>query len=144
MMGNIEKSRPGLTLIELILSIAIIGIILISFMPLFVVSAKNNSQSESTLNTTYIGKDAMELAYHLSQTISYNDLKSTLVAKGYKDLSGDAYGIESSDEKYIHMEFTKAENKKLVKVLVKIYKDQNMMENQVEVQYESLYIWDAG
>ena len=139
-MENIKKSRSGFTLIELILSIAIIGMIIVSFMPLFVMSAKNNNRSENMLSATYLGKDAMELAYHLSTTVPYNDLGSELVdTEGYINLSNGAYGIESGDEKYIHIQFTKGENEKLVKVLVKVYEDQRM--NQLEVQYESLYFW---
>ena len=139
-MENIKKSRSGFTLIELILSIAIIGMIIVSFMPLFVMSAKNNNRSENMLSATYLGKDAMELAYHLSTTVPYNDLASELVdTEGYINLSNGAYGIESGDEKYIHIQFTKGENEKLVKVLVKVYEDQRM--NQLEVQYESLYFW---
>ena len=135
-MGKIKKSRSGLTLIELILSIAIIAMIIISFMPLFAMSAKNNRKSEDTLSATYLGKDAMELAYHLSKTVAYDDLESQMLTEGYTHLSDHEYEIES-EGKYIHMSFFK--NDKLVKVLVKVYQDETR--GQVEVQYESLYIW---
>lgn len=153
MMRIIKKYRPGLTLIELVLAIAIIGMIIISFMPLFVMSAKNNNKSENILSATYIGKDAMELAYHLSndEKVIYNGLKSEhdpkvyktlstrLAEEGYRQLSDNTYAIESSDQKYITIEFT--EKGKLMNVLVKVYKEPGTLENQLEAQYESLYFW---
>ena len=142
-MRNIKKGRSGLTLIEVTLAIAIIGMIIISFMPLFIMSAKNNNKSENMLSATYLGKDAMELAYHLSKTVPYEDLGDAMVGtEGYKSLSNGAYGFKYSDDKYIHIQFTKDENEGIVKVHVKVYKDQAM--NQLEVQYESLYIWEKG
>jgi prepilin-type N-terminal cleavage/methylation domain-containing protein len=132
---NIKKNRAGLTLIELILSIAIIGLIAVSFMPLFVMSAKTNSKSETTLDSTYLGKDAMELAYGLSQDISYEKLGDELVGEGYSKISDNEFGYEYSDNKYLNIKFTEEGN--LIKVVVKIYKDMN----QLEVQYESLYSW---
>ena len=109
-MQNIKKNRAGLTLIELILSIAIIGLIAVSFMPLFVMSAKTNSKSETTLDSTYLGKDAMELAYGLSQDISYEKLGDELVGEGYSKISDNEFGYEYSDNKYLNIKFTEEGN----------------------------------
>ena len=137
-MQNIKKNRAGLTLIELILAIAILGIIAVAFMPLFVMSAKTNSRSEVTLDSTYLGKDVMESVYDLSKTVPYNELKNKLInEKGYTELSSNIYSYEYEDKKYLHISFT--ENENLIKVVTKIYKDKSM--NQLEVQYESLYFW---
>ncbi len=146
-MQNIKKTRAGVTLIELILSIAIIGLIVVSFMPLFVMSSKTNSKSETTLDSTYLGKDEMEVAYNLSKNIDYEDLESILlgekqserveVEKVYDKIDDYEFGYEYSDNKYLNMKFDEEGN--LVKVVVKIYKDKNM--NQLEVQYGSLYSW---
>lgn len=155
-MRKINKNRPGLTLIELILSIAIIGMIIVSFMPLFVMSAKNNSKADNTLDATYLGKDAMELAYHLSsdETVDYNNLAlAGYTYLGHLSVEPDisdptkgssyAYGKEVSDNKYIYIKFSKAnEDEDLVAVLVKVYKSPAMVENELEAQYETLYIWE--
>lgn len=140
-MQNIKKANAGLTLIELIISIALIGMIVVAFMPLFVMSAKTNIKSEVTLDSTYLGKDAMELAYYLSQNTPYKELEGELVDRGYSvDGSQNTFGYEYSDKKYLNMKFSEDGN--LVRVTAKIYKDKDM--NQLEVQYESLYSWVGG
>lgn len=137
-MQNIKKYRAGLTLIEIILSIAIIGIITVAIIPLFVFSAKTNSKSETTLDSTYLGKDAMELVYHLSKNTPYEDLENELISRGYSsDISKKIFGYEYSDKKYLNMKFSEEGN--LVRVIVQIYKDKSM--NELEGQYESLYSW---
>lgn len=127
----------GLTLIELIISIAILGIIIASFIPLFVMSANSNRKSENTLDSTHLGKDAMEVAYSLSKNTDYEELEIQLVDKGYEKLGDNKFGFEYVNNKYLNMKFSEDGN--LVRVIVKIYKDKNMTE--LEVQYESLYTW---
>lgn len=144
-MNNIKNNETGLTMIELLISIAVIGIIIVAFIPLFLMSAKTNTRSEVTLNSTYLGKDAMEVAYYLSKTVSYESLeeklKEKLEKKEYieisKDISENIYVYEYKDKKYLTIKFKEEGN--LIRVIVKIYKDENM--NKLESQYESLYSW---
>ncbi|MGI6114058.1 MAG: prepilin-type N-terminal cleavage/methylation domain-containing protein [Mahellales bacterium] len=137
-MQKINKSEAGLTFIELIISIAIIGMIAVAFMPLFVMSVKTNNNSETTLDSTYLGKDAMELAYYLSRNVLYENLENELVSRGYsKDISTNTFGYEYGDKKYLNIKFSEEGN--LVRVVVKIYKDKSM--NQLQGQYETLYSW---
>lgn len=149
-MKRIQKARAGVTLIELILSIAIIGIIVVSFIPLFVITSNTNSKSQAALKSTYLGKDAMEVAYTLSRNIDYEKIESDLEDRLEIELKEQNYSKipnnERSDEdgfwykkddKYLNIKFTKTDN--LVKVIVKVYKHNNR--NELEVQYESLYSW---
>ena len=137
-MSKFKNSVLGLTLIELILSIALIGIIIISFMPFFIMSAKTNNKSETTLSSTYLGKDAMELAYELSEKTPYNKIGEELNNRGYKKIAfPNIYGYEYSDKRFLTIKFEGEEN--LVRVTVKIYEDESM--NKLEVQYETLYSW---
>ncbi len=87
------RFNDGFTLIEILIAIAIIGVIAVTFMPLFVMSAKTNVTSETTLDSTYLGKDAMELAYELSREINYEDVESELDNKGYTKISENKYRI---------------------------------------------------
>lgn len=137
-MRKDKYSRKGLTLIELIISIALIGVIVIGFMPLFIMATKVNNISETTLNSTYIGKDTMELIYNLSRTVPYESLEDELIREGYiKDASKNTFEREYSDKKYSKIIFSEEGN--LIRVVVKIYED-NIV-NKLEAQYESVYPW---
>ena len=147
MLHDIKKTDSGLTLIEIILSIAMIGIIVIISVSIFTISTKTNIESETMLNSTYLGRDVMELVYYLSKNIFYENLeeslKTELEDKGYIkcniDPSKNAYCYKYKDKKYLYIEFNEREEGNLIGVIVKIYKDKNM--NELEVQYESLYSW---
>ena len=65
-MGKYIKNNKGLTLIEVIVSIALLGLVVMGFMQLFTVSSIVTSKSEDVLEATYTGKDTMELIYNLS------------------------------------------------------------------------------
>jgi len=136
-MGQLINNKKGLTLIELIISIAIISIIAAAFIPLFVMSAKSNAKSETTLVSTYTGRDAMELIYSLSREVPYERLANELVKAGYSKLSDSEFGFKNEDDKYLVMKFTEEDN--LIRALVKVYKDTDR--DQVETQYESLFPW---
>lgn len=137
-MENLLKKHGGYTLIELILSVTLIGLIAVAFIPLFVNSANTNNETETTLDSTYLGKDAMEMAYNLSRTVSYEDLTTELINRGYSwDKSKNTFGYEYNDKKYLWIKFSEEGN--LVRVIIKIYKDKSM--KQIEVQYETLYSW---
>lgn len=137
-MKEIKKSRKGLTLVELVLSIAILGIIFIGFMPLFILSAKTNNQSQATLTSTYLGKDTMELVYHLSETLPYERLGEELKKKGYKE-SGfkNIFNYTYEDDRFLELKFS--EEGELIKVLARIYEDKTL--RKLQAQYESLYFW---
>lgn len=149
-MGNIKKNRLGLTLIEIILSIAILGIILVAFMPLLVMPAKTNSKSQTMIESTYIGSDTMELIYSQIQNNSISNFEDLSVHLNEKILDDEKYDkgtkiedniytYEYENSKYIKVEFKEDGN--LIGLLVKVYKDKDMNDTEMEVQYESLYIW---
>lgn len=155
-MNNIIKFRKGVTLVELIISIAIIGIITISFLPLFTMTAKTNSRSKDRLKSTYIGKDTMELIYSLSEKNIENNIKNNKEAS-YKasikylneniekdskyekigEETVNVYKYKYNNDKYIKIKYKDKEN--LIAVVVEVYKDQSM--ETLQVKYESLYPW---
>lgn len=54
------KSHQGFTLIEVLVSIALIGIVAISIMGLFTTSLQNNNASKLVIESTVLAKDIME------------------------------------------------------------------------------------
>ncbi|MGI6731032.1 MAG: type II secretion system protein [Anaerovoracaceae bacterium] len=149
-MKQVTKNNAGLTIVELMVSIALIGIILAGFLPLFVMSANTNQRSETTLDSTYMGKDGMEFIYHLSREFPYEDLTEAILEQFSEEkmphatlvnYSGHAsikkIEYEYRDDKSMNIELKPEGN--LIRVEVKVYDDSSM--NTVKAQYESLYSW---
>ncbi len=140
------QSQAGLTLVELIISMVIISIILIAFIPMFVFSADTNARSKTTLDSTYLGKDAMELAYELTEqygkTTFFDQLDEEMDQRDFTPIIDDAYTYQYlyDDGKILTISFQDEGN--LVRVFVKVYQDES--KGQVIAQYETLYLWDEG
>lgn len=134
-MKDLKENNKGLTLIELIISLAIIGIIAIAFMPLFTMSAKANMKSATMLGSTYSGKDAMEEVYQLSRQVAYDQLGEELKDKGYKKIPEPNEWEKALDnDRTLKMILEEKDN--LISVEVYIYKG-----DQVETHYQSLFTW---
>lgn len=127
----------GLTLVEIIISMALLGLITIALIPLFTTSAMIINRTEYTLEDTYTGKDIMELMYFLSSNTYLEDLESELLSRG---LSKDADGLltyETADNKYVELEYS--DQGDLVRVVTKVYRKVNRTE--LETKYEAYYRW---
>ena len=85
-MNTVFKNKRGISLIEVVASLLLISIILISFFGLFVQSKKTNSSSESISEATYIAQKEMEKIYILSKSSSLSNL-STAFLQGYTPTS---------------------------------------------------------
>ena len=136
-MRQLINNRDGLTLVEILIAITIIALIAAAFVPLFVLSAKSNVRSETVLDSTYVGRDAMELIYGLSKEVQYDQLADELVSLGYDKLPDNEFGLEYDGSKYLVMKFI--EEDELIRTIVWVY--DNPDRNRVEVQYESLFTW---
>ena len=133
------NNKKGLTLVELVITIALIGLIAVVFMPIFLLSAKTNNQSEDKLNATYIGKDAMEMVYRLSETDKFENVTTNMESEKYIFDSINSIYYKIIDNKRTEIKYDKQVN--LIRVLVKVYEDKT--NNKLEVQYETLYFWEG-
>jgi prepilin-type N-terminal cleavage/methylation domain-containing protein len=66
-------SEKGVTLIEILVSIVILSIIVVTFLSMYVQSAKTNRISENILDSTYIAQTQMENIYNLSTSGSFSE-----------------------------------------------------------------------
>lgn len=147
-MQIIKQDKSGLTLLELLLSIAIIGIILIAFISLFTMSGKTNIKSESILKSTYIGQNVMEIIHSASKNIEFDEFNTNLEEELGDNFLLDAtrenifiYREEESLEKFVKIKMEReADMKNLIRVLVKVYDDKDL--KTLEAQYETLYYWE--
>ena len=78
-MGNIMNSEKGLSLIEVVASILLISIILLSFFGLFVQSNKAKTVSSHTVDLTYYNQTEMENLYTVTLGGNFASLGYTTI-----------------------------------------------------------------
>lgn len=124
---NILYKRKGMTLIEIIISLALLSIILVPFLTMFVQSAFTIKKSEVVLDGTYVAQRVMEDIYNDSQDETI-PIPPDGIQK-YWDSWGGNYWIYK--EVSVH--------NKLVTVLVRVYSDDS--ESELEAQMETKLLW---
>lgn len=135
---KIIKSRSkGFTLLEIMIAIALLGVIATALIPLFSLSAKLVGGAEDKLEATHSGMDTMELLYHLSSSSNFDLLETELIERGYAKNGEGHYTYETDDQKYIDLEVQQEGS--LVRVLVKVYG--SIDQKELKSQYEALYRW---
>lgn len=77
---TIKESESGFTLLEVVASLIIITIILMSFYSFFISTAKTTKTSNEIFNATYYAQKEMEHLYQLSQIEAFNDRISVITA----------------------------------------------------------------
>lgn len=118
------KNKSGMTLIEVVISLAIFGIIVVAIYPAFLVLAKMNILSEANLTSNYIAQDVSESIYHYSKTISEDQLIANIVNDGYTliEQNGDNYRLVKTENGYqitINVNFNDPQNN-FVSVIVEV------------------------
>lgn len=144
-MRNISSyfsSEQGLTLIEVLASIVILFIIIVSMVPMFVQSAKSNIISQNITDSTYLAQKEMEEVIYLntnSESPSLANLSEGILIKGYSNdpTCSNCYGI-SKEGHYVFVQLNTLSDE-LGKVVLKIYKDDK--KNKQEAQMEMILSW---
>ncbi|WP_225743917.1 hypothetical protein [Marinilactibacillus sp. Marseille-P9653] len=87
------RDQTGATLVELIASIAILALVVTSFLTFFIQSSKATQSSEQVTAATYSGQKQMEYLYHLSETLT---IEKTVLELENKAQSSVSKGLEKS------------------------------------------------
>lgn len=74
------KDQEGATLVELVAAIAILAIVVTSFLSFFIQSAQTTYSSEEITDATYLAQQEMEYLYHLSDTMQVDESIAELTA----------------------------------------------------------------
>ncbi|NMB44639.1 MAG: type II secretion system protein [Clostridiales bacterium] len=140
---TIMENEEGFTLVELLVSIAILALIVGAFSYMFVFATKTIITTEEVVNTGYIAQTCMEEVYTLSTTKDTDGIKTSLVSDGYNysnlGASGDGHKFTKEIEGY----YVKIEIKRkaypsisddLTKVNVGVYKDSGHTDLAASVQ----------
>ncbi|NNU75975.1 type IV pilus modification PilV family protein [Clostridium estertheticum] len=143
---NILLNRKGMTLIELIVSMAILAIILVPFMNMFLQSTVTNKKSETILDATYVAQSNMENIYSISKSKTFIAGRSQLIDNdGFietGELTDNDYNYTKNVTGYfIKVQIMRIDGKgNLVKLLVKIYDNSSM--SKLESQMETIIPWN--
>lgn len=141
--NNTINNQDGLTLVELLGSIVILSIIVVSFLAFFIQSAKTTKVSEDIIDASYIAQQELEAIYHLSTDQGVDQLVSYLQAQGYTHLrSGethefsihiDTYRVDVKLYPVYHDSGDVIED--LHTLLVKVFDSENRQSAQMETKF---------
>ena len=126
---NARCKERGLTLIEVILSLAILGIIIVPFLNMFIFSTMTNRKSENILDATYVAQNIMEQRY--AESRNGNGIPEDS-EEGYSDPYGGGYWVN---------EIIEVEDN-LVRVIVEVYSDNS--KEKLEAQMETYLLWNSS
>lgn len=138
-------SEKGLTLIEILASMTILSIIIVSLLTMFVQSSRANTYSKTIVNSTYIAESNMEIVQNLiGSSTSIDGLITPMTSEGFTKttngcLSGACYE-KTSNGRYVFVQLMNTDSTNLTAdAKVKIYKD-NTRASQ-EAQMELILPW---
>lgn len=135
------SSQRGLTLIELLASIIILSIIIISLLSMFLQSARSNGISKKMMDATYLAETQIEEINNINTSLttpSLDNLNLRLVNAYQMDRScSTCYGTTQNGH-YVFIQL-KSVSTDLGKVIVKVYKDDQ--KTIQEAQMEILLSW---
>ncbi len=142
---DILFARKGMTLIEIIISLALLAIIIVPFLTMFVHSTSTNSRSQNIVDATYVAQSNMEELYSISTTYTFSTGLLQLTSNGYSETvvaSGNDYDyVKEQDGYYIKIEIrNSAYTGNLVKAIVKVYNNSSL--DKLESQMETILSWN--
>jgi prepilin-type N-terminal cleavage/methylation domain-containing protein len=142
-LSSYFSSEKGVSLVELLAAIVILSIIIVTLLTMFVQSSRTNSFSKNIMDATYVAETHMEEIYNVViASTTYDNASATIVSKGYtleSKTTVNAFYGKSVTGHYVSIELVPTSGNSLVKVRVKVYKDQTRTNK--EAQMEMLLAW---
>lgn len=130
-----SKDSKGFTLVEILVSITILSIIVVTFLTFFIQSAKTNTYSEDVLDATYVAQSEMEELYKLGTKVPFEEVNVELEKLSYPSFAG-AGSITSTkviDDYTITLYIDKPGQKdNLGNVLIEVRNKSGKMQAQME------------
>ena len=120
---SLVKSNTGSIFIEVLISLILISMLLLTFMSMFVTSANVNKRSRDVLDATYSAQDLMEYLYDLSLSktleTTVGDLRSSILSdSSYEDLDDEEVIRGKYDDLDVAITITDKEDEQLTLVSV--------------------------
>ncbi|KGP72634.1 type IV pilus modification PilV family protein [Pontibacillus yanchengensis] len=136
-------SNRGLTLIEVLASITILSIIIVTFLSVFTQTARTNQYSETIMDATYVAQTHMENVYNVSTTNTFEYGMKTLKQIGYtqESTSENRFTFSKNSKKYFVV-ITVEDKGDLTDVKVEVFNDSSL--SDIEAQMQTLLTWEEA
>lgn len=139
-LWNEVHSERGITLIEILASIAILSLIIMTFLPMFTQSMRSTKVSSDTMDATYIAQSTMEEVYNVSMSHPFKDASEQLSEMTFIGIENDKNLLaQYKDGAYIELSLGKPFNG-LSNVIVRVYTDET--KSELKAQMETIYRWE--
>lgn len=143
-LKSLIKSNTGSIFVEILISLILISMVLLTFMSMFVTSAKVNRKSRDVLDATYSAQNLMEELYDLSLSKSLettlNELQDSVLAESFlEEIAGEQVILGKYDDKDIAITIKDTEDEKLSLVKVEVYSDDTYTQSQAVMQSNLLW-----
>ncbi|MBU5342599.1 type IV pilus modification PilV family protein [Caldifermentibacillus hisashii] len=133
------NNNKGLTLIELLVSLTLISIILISFFYFFIQGAKSNQVSEEIIDATALAQTYMEKFYRISKEHTYiSGLATIREDEGFNQVSSNIFK-KSENNYYLKLELLQPSTSGISVVRLSVFSDET--EKNLKAQMESRLKW---
>lgn len=136
------NEQSGMTLVEVLASIVILTIILSIVFMVFIQTTKTTNKTDETISATYIGQTEMEQVYAGSIEKEYDEWQpaDAFISKPAED-NWDVYERRPTIEKPFRIKLQLKEDDGMVRVLIKVYDEDEQDEGKPLVQMENYYNW---
>lgn len=144
-----RSSEKGITLVEILASIVLLSIIIVSLLSMFVQSSNTNNISKNIMDATYVAENSMEeinnaVSSHTVTTAENTTdfLRTFSLPSGYKKICPDGTCYEKrtdTDGHYLYVVF-QPKDISLVTVQVKVYNNDTSAK-KLESQMEMIISW---
>ena len=143
-LKSLIKSNTGSIFVEILISLILISMVLLTFMSMFVTSAKVNRKSKDVLDATYSAQDLMEELYDLSLSKSLkttlDELQNSILTDSFhEEIADEQVILGKYDDKDIAITIKDTEDEKLSLVKVEVYSDDTYTQSQAVMQSNLLW-----
>jgi len=141
---SLVKSNTGSIFIEVLISLILISMLLLTFMSMFVTSANVNKRSRDVLDATYSAQNLMEELYDLSLSKSLEtslaELQNSILTDSFhEEIADEQVILGKYDDKDVAITIKDTEDEKLSLVKVEVYSDDTYTQSQAVMQSNLLW-----
>jgi Tfp pilus assembly protein PilV len=145
-LKSLIKSNTGSIFIEVLISLILISMLLLTFMSMFVTSANVNKRSRDVLDATYFAQNLMEELYDLSLSKSLEtslaELQNSILTDSFhEEIADEQVILGKYDDKDVAITIKDTEDEKLSLVKVEVYSDDTYTQSQAVMQ--SNFLWQS-